>query len=135
MSKKTLGLPTRYFKLLKGRHYGIDEVLYIAKDPKRNIIKSEDDLCAKFKNKFEEVTERMAYQNQMLKEDVEQAIASLGKDVTEKYPLAAKGGLRVFRDANKKYHIVDAEGIQHRPLNKTPLNKESVKDFLALQTA
>ncbi len=122
----------RYFLLKKGRHYGPDEVLYIANDEKRNIVKSHEDLCAKFMNKFEEITERMATLKQVSEEDNEQA--EYGDDVTAKFPTALKNNLKVFRN-EEKLHIIIDPSTPNQPLNRKPLSKESVKGFIQLQIA
>jgi hypothetical protein len=125
----------RYFRLLKGRHYDQNETLYIAEDEKRNIVKSNEDLCAKFKNKFEEITERMAVLKQHVDNDqAEAAAAEYGDDVTKKFPVAVKNGLKVFRNAEKLHVIIDP-ATPNQPLNRKPLKKESVAGFIELQIA
>lgn len=125
----------RYFRLLKGRHYDEQNRLYVAKDDSKNIVRTEgEDLAAIWKNKFEEITERMALMKQKLEEDTQEVAKSLGEDVTRKFPSAKKAGFIVFRNADKLHVIVDPKQ-PGQPLNRKPLSKESVDKFIELQTA
>ncbi len=126
----------RYFRLLTGTHYDENETLFVAKDPKRNVVKSHDNLCKLWRNKFEEITERVAAERQAAKDEIVSELADLGKDVTYKFPkIKKKGHLRVFRNSAKEYNVVDANGDLSKPINNKPLSKEAVAGFASLQTA
>lgn len=130
-------LEPRYFRLLVGTHYDENETVYVAKDPKRNIVKSYEDLVSRFRGKFEEITERVANERRLAKEEMEQvdqeSNVSYGKDVSLKFPKAKKAKMLVFRNKAKEYFVVDPDS--GKAINKKPLAKDSVSSFLSLQMA
>lgn len=112
---------TRYFKLIASpAHFVVKEDGTKVQYTKGQTVPSEKDLCKLFKNKFEEVEGpskpigRPAKQEEPVKEIEEDNDLV---DITEKYPLAQKRKVKVFKNQEKEY-FVESDGELSEAMTK-----------------
>ena len=147
---------TMYFKLKRkaGNHSQKDKngkaVVYVAKDG--NVIESENDLIKMFPGKFElvevvtapvevvksaenkksdvqKIVEKVAKDISAPVKKEEKKAEPIGKDVTEKHPLAEEQDFKVFYVKGKGYFVTEADD-DSVALNKKGIKKEKVEAFI-----
>ena len=137
-----------YFKLKEGvgNHAETDAdgnvTIYRAKEGK--VIKSNVDLAAKFPDKFVRVQTKAPVQEVPEEEIPEEEIPDepeededepdeepepLGKDATDKFPLAGENDLSVFYARGKGYYVTEADD-PFTALNKKGLKKDKVEAYI-----
>ena len=130
------------FKLLNGF---FDDKFSGKRIEKGGIVESQKDLCELFPNKFsllnttaDPVKSTVPEVKSIPKQEpiIEQApiptpqkkTTLLGTDVTDRFPVASKSSLRIFRKGNT-YNVTDNEELGVA-LNDQPLNKIGLSEFL-----
>lgn len=115
------------WRVKAGKHFGADDTVYIAGKAGQDIIDTDEDLGAKFKNKFERVVDeappRIVPAKALKAPDTDPV------DVTDQFEDAVALGLKVWSHEGK-YGITTAANVETILKDGGPLTKPQVTEFL-----
>lgn len=121
------------FRVIDGKH--LDAPTKEKEDGiyrKGDIIETDVDLSAKFKNKFERVfpSKEPGYEKKKKDDSDDRPLPeSKGEDVSHLFPNAEKNSLTVFKAGDEEYNVYEEDG--KKPANRKPLKSEKkVEKFL-----